>query len=243
MASPEPPLRVGIAGAGFVAGLHARSALLAGGRLVGVSASSPERAQEAARELGAEQAFATSEELAESPDVDVVHVCTPNHLHEPLPLAALAAGKHVICEKPLALDVAGAQRLVDAGAAAGRHAVVPFVYRYNPTVFEARERVRTGETGAVRLLHGTYLQDWLLSPEDDNWRVDPALGGASRTFADIGSHWCDLAEFVSGHRITRLSARMLTAVPERGHAAGQRAFASGGGEGEMRPVETEDAAV
>jgi predicted dehydrogenase len=110
-------------------------------------------------------------------------------------------------------------------------------------VFEARERVRTGETGAVRLLHGTYLQDWLLSPEDDNWRVDPALGGASRTFADIGSHWCDLAEFVSGHRLARLSARTLRAITERRHAEGQRAFASSGGEGEMRAVETEDAAV
>src|SRR3954449_11678263 len=109
MASPEPPLRVGIAGAGFVAGLHARSALLAGGRLVGVSASSPERAEEAARELGAEQAFAPSEALAASPDVDVVHVCTPNHLHEPLAAAALAGGKHVICEKPLALDTAAAE--------------------------------------------------------------------------------------------------------------------------------------
>src|SRR3954470_15648355 len=98
MASPEPPLRVGIAGAGFVAGLHTRAALLAGARLVGVSASSPERAEEAARELGAERAFETSEALAESKDVDVVHVCAPNHLHLPLAEAALAAGKHVICE-------------------------------------------------------------------------------------------------------------------------------------------------
>ena len=92
---------------------------------------------------------------------------------------------------------------------------MPFVYRYYPTVREARERVRGGQTGALRLLHGTYLQDWLLRPEDDNWRVDARLGGASRAFADIGSHWCDLAEFVSGHRIARLSARLLRAIPER----------------------------
>src|SRR3954454_17314429 len=239
----EKPLRVAIAGAGFVGGLHARAARLAGARLVGVSPSTPQRAEPGAGELDAERAFDTSEALAQADDVDVVHVCTPNHLHEPLAAAALAAGKHVICEKPLALDAAGAQRLVDAAAAAGRHAAVPFVYRCYPTVYEARERVRTGETGPLRLLHGTYLQDWLLTPEDDNWRVDPTLGGASRTFADIGSHWCDLAEFVSGHRITRLSARTLRAITERRHAEGQRAFASGGGEGEMRPVETEDAAV
>ena len=87
---------------------------------------------------------------------------------------------------------------------------MPFVYRYHPMVREARERVRSGRTGAVRLVHGTYLQDWLARPEDDNWRVDAHLGGASRAFADIGSHWCDLAEFVTEHRIVRLSARTLT---------------------------------
>ena len=154
------------------------------------------------------------------PEVDVVHICTPNHLHLPLAEAALAAGKHVVCEKPLALDAAGAERLVAAAAESRRQAAVPFVYRFYPTVREARERVRAGETGAVHLLHGTYLQDWLLRPEDDNWRVDESLGGASRAFADIGSHWCDLAEFVTGQRLTRLSARTLTAVPERVSALG-----------------------
>ena len=92
---------------------------------------------------------------------------------------------------------------------------MPFVYRYYPTVREARERIRTGVTGPIRLIHGGYLQDWLLRPTDDNWRVDEQLGGASRAFADIGSHWCDLAEFVTGHRITRVSARTYTSVPER----------------------------
>jgi predicted dehydrogenase len=132
---------------------------------------------------------------------------------------------------------------VDAAAGSGLHAAVPFVYRYYATVREARERVRSGRLGAVHLLHGTYLQDWLLRVEDTNWRVDEELGGASRAFADIGSHWCDLAEFVSGHRITRLAARLLTAVPERSGETGRRAFGSGGGDGEVRPVTTEDAAV
>jgi predicted dehydrogenase len=186
-----------------------------------VAASTPERARHAAAALGAERAFDSAEALTGAPDVDVVHICTPNHLHVPLAEQALAAGKHVICEKPIALDGAGAQRLADAAAAAGKVAAVPFVYRYYPTVREARERVRAGVAGPVRLLHGSYLQDWLLGPDDDNWRVDAGLGGASRAFADIGSHWCDLAEFVSGHRIMRLSARTLTAVPERvGHAVG-----------------------
>ena len=236
-------LRVAIAGAGFIGRVHARSARVAGAEVVGVAASSPESARAAAEAIGAERAFGSADELVRDPDVEVVHVCTPNHLHLPLAEAALAAGKHVICEKPLALDAAGAQRLVDAAARSGLQAGVPFVYRYYPTVREARERVGAGETGPLRLLHGTYLQDWLLRPGDDNWRVDDRLGGASRAFADIGSHWCDLAEFVSGHRITRLSARLLTAVPERSSAAGRKAFESDGGEGEARPVTTEDAAL
>ena len=156
------PLRAAVAGAGFIGAVHARSARLAGARLVGVSASSPARAEQAAGELGIERAFASSEELVQADDVDVVHVCTPNHLHLPLAEAALAAGKHVICEKPLALDAAGARQLVEAAADAGRQAAVPFVYRYYPTVREARERVRAGQTGPLHLLHGSYLQDWLL---------------------------------------------------------------------------------
>jgi predicted dehydrogenase len=183
--------------------------------LVGVAASSPERSAAAAAALGAERAFASAEELVEAPDVDVVHICTPNHLHRPLAEAALAAGKHVICEKPLAVDDRGAEEMLEAARAAGRVTAVPFVYRYYPTVREARERVRTGVSGPVRLIHGGYLQDWLLKPTDDNWRVDEQLGGASRAFADIGSHWCDLAEFVTGHRISRVSARTYGAFEGR----------------------------
>jgi predicted dehydrogenase len=236
-------VRIAIAGAGFIGAVHARSARLAGGRLVGVAASSPARSERAAASLGAERAFASAEELVTSADVDVVHICTPNHLHRPLAEAALAAGKHVICEKPLALDVLGAQALVDAAAGAGRQAAVPFVYRYYPTVREARERVRTGGTGPVRIVHGNYLQDWLLRPDDDNWRVDEHLGGASRAFADIGSHWCDLAEFVTGHRITRVCARTMTALPERTRAPSRAAFERGDAGGETREVGTEDVAI
>jgi predicted dehydrogenase len=236
-------VRVAIAGTGFIGAVHARSSRLAGARLVGVAASSPESSRRAAAAFGAERPFATAEELVEAADVDVVHICTPNHLHVGLALAALAAGKHVICEKPIALDGAGAQALADAAADAGRIASVPFVYRYYPTVREARERVRTGATGPLRLLHGSYLQDWLLRPEDDNWRVDERLGGASRAFADIGSHWCDLAEFVSGHRITRLSARTVTALPERLQSEAHAAFVSVDGLGTPRAVTTEDAAL
>jgi len=236
------PLRVAIAGTGFIGRVHARSALLAGATVVGVAASSPDRAEAAAKDLGVERAFASADELVRADDVDVIHICTPNHLHFDLALAALDAGKHVICEKPLATQRADAERLVRAAKAAGKVASVPFVYRYYPTVREARARVEADDIGDVRLIHGAYLQDWLLDPEDGNWRVDEALGGASRAFADIGSHWCDLIEFVTNDRIRRVTAKLLTAVPERFVGEHQDAF-SGSKGAEKISVTTEDAAV
>src|SRR4051794_5784495 len=214
-------LRAAIAGTGFIGAVHAHAVRVAGGTVAGVAASTPARSQAAAAQLGAERAFASAEELAEAPDVDVVHICTPNHLHEDLALRALAAGKHVVCEKPIAVDLAGADRLLEAAGRAGTVAAVPLVYRFYPTVREARARLQ-GE--AIHLVHGSYLQDWLLSADDDNWRVDAELGGASRAFADIGTHWCDLAEFVTGQRIVRLSARTKTALPERRRGEARAAF-------------------
>jgi predicted dehydrogenase len=234
-------LRSALVGTGFVAGLHARSVRLAGADLVGVAGSSPEKGRRAAAALGAGRAFASGEELVEADGIDVVHICTPNHLHEPLALKALASGKHVVCEKPVALDGDGARRIADAAAEAGRVVAVPFVYRFHPTIREARARVAAGELGRIRLLHGSYQQDWLLGPDDSNWRVDAGLGGPSRAFADIGSHWCDLVEFVSGSRIVRLLARTVTVVPERA-AAASVTFAAPSAGGERRPVDTEDAA-
>jgi predicted dehydrogenase len=236
-------LRAAIAGTGFIGAVHAHAVRVAGGTVAGVLASTPERSRAAAERLRAERGYDDAAALLADDSVDVVHVCTPNHLHEELAAAALAAGRHVVCEKPLAVDAAGAQRLADQAAGGDRVAAVPFVYRYYPTVREARARIADGRSGAVHLVHGTYLQDWLLSPEDDNWRVDAELGGASRAFADIGSHWCDLAEFVTGQRIARLSARTSTAIPQRVHAAGREAFARGNGDGPTREVTTEDAVV
>jgi predicted dehydrogenase len=221
-------IRAGIAGAGMVAAVHADAIRRAGGAVVGVAASTPERSKAAAQRLDAGRAFATAAELATADDVDVVHVCTPNALHGPLVRAALAAGKHVVCEKPLSLSGADSDELTALAARAGLVAAVPLIYRYHPMTVEARERVRAGELGAIRLIHGHYLQDWLARPEDNNWRVDPAVGGASRAFADIGSHWCDLVEWISGHRISELIAATQTVLPQRS-AAGRETFTSTAG--------------
>jgi predicted dehydrogenase len=208
-------LRAGIIGAGFIGAVHARAVRAAGGAVSRVAASTPENARCAAERLGAGAAAASAEELIDSGQVDVVHICTPNALHAPLAERAIRAGKPVICEKPLATSLPDARRLAGAAAGAGMVAAVPFVYRYYPAVREARARIAAGEAGPLWLLHGSYLQDWLADRAGWNWRVDPAAGGASRTFADIGVHWCDLMEFTTGHRITRLTARTATAFPER----------------------------
>jgi predicted dehydrogenase len=206
---------VGIVGTGFIGAAHARAARAAGARLVGVSASTPARAKEAASRLGAQRGFDSAEELIADANVEVVHICTPTDLHAPLTLEALAAGKHVICEKPLAGNLADAQAMTAALGAAGTVGCVPFVYRYYPMVRELRARVLSGEVGRRHLAHGTYLQDWLSRRADTNWRIDPAVGGPSRAVADIGSHWFDLLEFVTGDRVQRLSARFGTAHPDR----------------------------
>ena len=207
-------LRVGIVGTGFMAGVHARAALVAGASVRGVVGSRPESGERFAATVGARGYADLDAMLA---DVDVVHVCTPNHTHHDLTLRALAAGRAVVCEKPLATGLRAARAM--AAAADGLVATVPFVYRFHPMVREARARVARGELGTVGTVHGTYLQDWLSRGDDDNWRIDPALGGASRAFGDIGSHWCDLAEFVTGDPIARLSARTRTVRTDRAGAA------------------------
>lgn len=234
-------VRVGVAGTGFIGRVHARSARLAGATLVGVAASTPDRSRLAAEELRT-TAFDSGSALAASDEIDVLHICTPNHLHLPLALEALEAGKHVVVEKPIGRDAAEAATLLEAAQRSGLVASVPFVYRFYPVIRDLRERVRRGDLGALRLLHGSYLQDWLVDDADYNWRVDPELGGASRAFADIGSHWCDLVEFVTGDRITRLVADMVTSVPERTVSEHAEAFGRGDGAGERRAIETEDSA-
>jgi predicted dehydrogenase len=210
-------LGVGIVGGGFMAAVHSRAARAARARLVGVVGSSPARAQQAADELGIERAYDSLDALLADPAVDVVHVTTPNALHAQQAAAALAAGKHVVCEKPLATSLSDAERLVEASAA--RTATVPFVYRFHPLVREARARVAAGETGPVLTIQGAYLQDWLLSADDDNWRVDAAAGGRSRAFADIGSHLVDLIEFVTGERVARVAASKRTFIESRAEHA------------------------
>lgn len=235
-------LGVAIVGTGMIGEVHRRAAILAGAVVRGVSASSPDRARDVASAWDVARAYRDIEEVVADPQVQVVHVCTPNHLHRAMAQAALEAGKHVICEKPLATTLDDAQALARLAASTGLTATVPFVYRYHPVVREARARIAQGELGPLRLIHGSYLQDWLMDPASNNWRVDPKLGGASRVFADIGSHWCDLVEWVSGAQFVEVSAAFETVIAERG-AATHQSFATATTDAEMHAVSSEDVAA
>ena len=222
-------MRVVILGTGMIGEVHRRAAVLAGARVVGAMASTPTRSEEVAQRWGTTPVRSLADLAGLAPDV--VHVCSPNSLHAEHVEAAIDADAHVICEKPLAVGSEVAGRLARLAAGRGRVATVPFVYRFHPLVREIRSRVAAGEFGRWQLLHGSYLQDWLLSPAATSWRVDSAAGGPSRAFADIGSHWCDLMEFVTGERIAAVVAATTTTVPERPFR------------GLMRAVDTEDAAT
>ena len=242
IAAPGRRLRVAIVGSGTIAAVHRRAAVLAGAELIGVLGSRPERSQQAAHRWDLPVAFAGLADLAASP-VDVVHVCSPNVTHASYVEALLAAGKHVVCEKPLGISLAEAERMNALAEQAGLVATVPFVYRYHPVVREIRARAQAGEYGRWNLLHGHYLQDWLLSPAASDWRVDPAQGGASRAFADIGSHWCDLVEWVSGERVDTLVAQLSVAVPRRAGLPRDAPDSAGPGGARLAAVATEDAAT
>ena len=183
----------------MIGDVHRRAAMLAGAQILGVMASTPERSRQVAEDWGVEQAYGSIEEVADS-KAEIVHICTPNASHVPYAVALMQAGKHVLCEKPLGVSVEDARHAAQVADDTGVINTIPFAYRFHPMVREMRARVQAEDFGAINLMHGSYLQDWLLNPRATSWRVDPKAGGPSRAFGDIGSHWCDLVEWVTGDR-------------------------------------------
>lgn len=208
-------LVVGIVGGGFMGEVHSRAARAAGAAIAGVTSSTHSSAEKAANRLHIPVAYESVAEMLEDPAIDLVHICSPNSSHASIAEAALEAGKHVICEKPLATNPEQAESLLHLAAVKGKVAAVPFVYRFHPLVREARSYVRKGSLGTTITVQGSYFQDWLLSTTDDNWRVNDEVGGPSRAFADIGSHLCDLVEFVTDERISDLCAQTRTVFDKR----------------------------
>jgi len=221
---------MGLVGPGFVGAHHIDAVRRLGFvDVVAVAASSDASARRKADALEVPKAYGSFEALVADPDVHVVHNTTPNYLHVPVILAALARGKHVISDKPLAMTAADAKQLLDAANRAGVVHAVTFNYRGNPLVQQAREMIAAGELGPVHFIHGAYLQDWLLESTDFSWRLEPEKGGASSAVGDIGSHWCDLVQHVTGRRIVEVLADLTTVVQSRLKPSGSvEAFARGG---------------
>jgi predicted dehydrogenase len=226
-----------IVGTGFVAAVHVDALRRLGIEVAGVVGSSPERAAAA----GMGEAYVSLDELLADDRVDVVHVTTPNDLHRPQVKQALEAGKHVVCEKPLALTAVESAELLALAEAAGVVHCTNFNARFYSQVQYTRALVRDGTLGELWNVHGAYLQDWLLRPTDWNWRLDPLRGGALRAIGDIGSHWLDLVQFVTGQSIVELIADLRTVLPVRRRPKGPvQTFAAADAEGEDVAIETED---
>jgi predicted dehydrogenase len=198
-------------GTGFVGRVHLEGLKRLGYvQVYGIGEPQIDKARQLAAEFCVEKVEADYRRLLEDKSIDAVHVCTPNHLHAQIVKDALAAGKHVICEKPLATSVAEAKELVQLAGKTGLRNCTFHNLRFYPLVQHMRRMVEDGDLGDILVVQGTYSQDWLLFDTDYNWRLESKDNGASRCMADIGSHWCDMAEHVTGQRITSLCADLQT---------------------------------
>jgi predicted dehydrogenase len=234
-----------VVGTGFIGAVHVDALRRLGVQVHGVVGSSRTRGTERARAAGLPPAYESMEAMLADKRVDVVHITSPNHLHHAHAKAALKAGKHVVCEKPLAMTSAESADLFHLAESSGLVHATNFNIRFYPLCQHVHQMVREGGLGAVRLVTGHYLQDWLLLDTDWNWRLDPALGGSLRAVSDIGSHWMDLTSFLTGSRIASVSADLETFIKVRRQPTGPvETFATGvAQETVARQISTEDCAT
>lgn len=237
-------LRAAVIGTGFIGTVHLQALRRVGVRVEGILGSSPERGRARAEELGVPKAYGSLDELVADDAIDVVHVTSPNHAHYPHVKAILAAGKNVICEKPLSMTSAESAEMVELAKASGKVCAVCYNIRFYPLNQQAHGMVRAGELGDIRFVTGHYHQDWLAKPTDWNWRLESDIGGALRSVGDIGTHWVDLTSFVTGMKAKSVLAELTTFIPERQKPTGPvETFASGEGATEAVPITTDDAAM
>jgi len=213
-------INAGVVGVGFIGIAHIEALRRLGINVAGVVGSSPARVRAKSETADLPAIYDSVEALAADPDIDVIHIASPNHLHVDQVRACLAAGKHVVCEKPLALTSADGADLVEHARAAGAVNAVCFNIRFYPLNHQMAAMVRSGEIGEPRFVTGSYLQDWLLLETDWNWRLVSEEAGPLRAVADIGSHWLDLARFITGKRVIEVMSDLHTFVPVRRHPAG-----------------------
>jgi predicted dehydrogenase len=236
---------VAVIGSGFIGTVHVEALRRIGVRVTGLLGSSPDRASAAADDLGLPRAYESLAHVLSDDAVHVVHVTSPNELHHPQVKEILAARRHVICEKPLAMTSAESAELVRLAASSGLVNAVNFNLRFYPLNQHVAALVREGGVGDVRLVTGRYFQDWLLYDTDWNWRLEKDRGGALRAVGDIGSHWLDLVSFMTGRRVKAVMADLTTFIPVRRKPAGPVLTFSTERATETVPVEidTEDVAT
>lgn len=238
-------LRVGIIGAGMMGRTHAEALRrIPGVEVAALADADGALAQRTCEELYIPACYGSYQALLEAEELDAVHVCTPNFAHYEVCRAAIERGVNVYCEKPLANTSQETARLCALAREQGVLAAVNFNYRHNAVVQDMRERLAAADWGRTFLIHGQYIQDWMMYETDYNWRCVPALGGASRTVADIGSHWFDSVQFVTGKKIVRVFAKLMTVLPRRRKYEVQAATfqKQSGGAFQMVDIDTEDAA-
>lgn len=234
--------RAGVIGTGFIGPVHVE-----GLRRLGVTVAAicdvGELAARAAEKLGIPLAFSDYRDMLASPEVDSVHITTPNRFHAEMSLAALQAGKHVVCEKPLAMNTEETAGLVKAAEASSKVFAVNYNVRFYPAVLQLRRMVEAGELGDIVHVNGSYMQDWLFKDTDYNWRLLPQEGGKLRAVADIGTHWMDTVSFILGSRISSVFAILSTWHKQRRRPLGEvQTFAKTDARMEYAsyPVETDD---
>jgi predicted dehydrogenase len=212
-------VRSGVVGIGFIGTAHIEALRRLGIEVKGVVGSSPDRAEQRARSLGL-NVYESVEEMASDDSIDAIHITSPNYAHADQVRTCLDMGKHVVCEKPLALTPEDTADLVARATESGLINAVCFNIRFYPLNHQAMAMTRGGEIGKPRFITGSYHQDWLLLDTDWNWRLQPEEAGELRAVADIGSHWLDLMRFVSGLRVEAVMADLHTLVPVRRHPIG-----------------------
>jgi predicted dehydrogenase len=209
-------IKAGIIGTGFIGPAHVEAIRRLGYvEVAAVAERGQELAQRKADELSIPKAYGDYKQLLADPEIQVIHNCTPNHLHFEVNRDIIAAKKHVVSEKPLAMNSKESSELVRLAEASGVVHAIDFNYRYMPLVQQARAMCQREDVGRVLAVHGSYLQDWLFKDTDWNWRLVPEMSGDSRAIADIGSHWCDLIQFITGLKIVRVMADLVTIHPVR----------------------------
>ncbi len=209
------PLRAAIVGPGYIGAIHIEAVRRCGAEVALIVGRAGSDLATRATALRVTRYSDRLEDALADPTIDVVHICTPNALHYAMARAVLEHGKHLVCEKPLTIDAAQAMDLVRLAAAAGVVAGVAYCYRYYPLVAQARHFITAGTLGRVHQVRGAYLADELLNDAYLHYRFDPASAGPLLSMLDVGVHWCDLAEYITGQRIVEVFADMQTVIPTR----------------------------